>query len=655
MRAALAFFLLSVGFSVFDDRPHGPSLHGPTVVLMDFTRAGGFYSAPFPSEELRKPDGHLDLSGFPGRGKAAVIDAALGLLSSDARGFASTAGIFFAATAPLDPLTLPTATQSLTEAATVYLVDVDPASPLRGHRTPIDVTFLEDGGRFGAPNLLTLLPYQGVPLRPATLYAAVVTTRVHDDARRALTLAPSLRTLLAHGAPAGLSGRALAEFQTAFAVLKNPTELAAITVFRTDSPMAGMAAVRDAILDEHPTPNSPLAAAEVFASYCVYQSTIDLPQYQAGTPPYANGGGTWVFDSAGRAVRQRYDRANLVVTLPTTPMPAGGFPTVVFSRTGAGGERPLVDRGVHVDGQAIPGSGPALEFARAGFAAISIDGPLGGLRNPSHGDEQFLIFNPTNPGAIRDNLRQSAAELILTAHLLDGLTVDASHCAGLANPSVRFDTATLALFGHSMGATIAPLALAFEPRFKAAILSGAGGSWIANLIHKQKPLPVRHITEFMLGYTERWFTVTEGDPGLSLLQWAAESADPPVYGALVGGQVLMFQGIADHYILPPMANASSLSMGLDLAGAELDVASSELKAFAPFRDVAAFSGRAVVKYPVEGKVKTVVQHLGDGVEDGHEIVFQTASPKYQYRCFLSTYAKGRARVPAPDDSLSVCP
>ncbi len=645
-----------------------PQSSGLTMMLMDYSRGGGFYSAPFPNEDLRKADGRIDLSGFPSRGKATVVDAALALLSAEARGFSTTAGIFFAATAPLDPSTLPTAKQTTGTQASVYLIDVDPTSPAYGRRMPIEVVFQQDGGRFGANNLLTLIPYQGIPLRPSTLYAAVVTVRVHDQWGRALGVPPAVRTLLEGGEPSGLMPPALGEVRAAIEVLRKVIlieELAAIAVFRTDVPLLGMEATRKALSREQPTLHSPFEAAETFPKFCVYQATIDMPQYQTGVPPYEHTGGTWVFDDAGELVRQRYERAGVLLTLPRVPMPPGGFPTVVFSRTGAGGNRALVEHGARPsNGEIAPGSGPALEFARAGFAAISVDGPLGGLRNAANADEQFLIFNATNPAAIRDNLRQSAAELMLTARLLDTLTVDARGCGGLADARVRFDTSRLALFGHSMGATIAPLALAFEPRFGAAILSGAGGSWSNNLLYKMKPLPVRRITEFMLGYTRRFYGVTAGDPGISLMQWAAEAADPPLYGARMDAHVLMFQGIVDHYILPPMANASSLSMQLDLAGDALDAASDELREFASYPDVMAFSGAAVVPYPVVGNLqrpngrfvtRTVVQRLGDGIQDGHEIVFQTAGPKYQYRCFLATFAKGMPRVDSPLESLEVCP
>lgn len=644
-------WVVGIGLSPFlDDAPSEAA--SPTTIQMDFTRVGGFFSAPFPNEDRRAADGHVDLSGFPSRGTTPIVDAALSQIEADARGFSTTAGIFFSATKALDPASLPaTAKASLAADATVYLIDV-----ARGERTPVDVAVLDDGGRFGAPNLLSLVPYQGVPLRPSTLYAAVVTTGVRDQRGRPIVPAEAIGLLRRGGVLPGLPPQARALMVQA---LKQAGGAAAIAVFRTDAPRAGMEAVRDAMLREHPAPNAPLAHTESYADFCVYQSTIDLPQYQAGTPPFATEGGKWVFDRAGRPVRQRVDRAGLTVTLPRAPMPPGGYPTVVFSRTGAGGDRALVDHGFsRLMGDWKRGSGPALEFARAGFAAIMVDGPLGGLRNPDHADEQFLIFNGTNPGAIRDNIRQSAAELILTAHVVDDVTVDATPCGGDAR--ARLDPAKLALFGHSMGATFAPLALAYEPRFKAAILSGAGGSYLANLLHKQKPVPVRRIAEWMFGYTFRLFSLTQGDPALSIVQWAVEPADPPVYGGLSQSHVLMFQGIADHYILPPMANAASLSLGLDLAGAEGDRASDELSGFAPFGDVAAFAGRGVKAYPVEANVNgrvtaAVVQRAGDGLQDAHEIVFQTAGPKYQYRCFLKTFAaSGTPRIVAPKEIPGVC-
>jgi len=278
-----------------------------------------------------------------------------------------------------------------------------------------------------------------------------------------------------------------------------------------------------------------------------------------------------------------------------------------------------------------------------------VDGPHGGLRNVTGGDEQFLIFNITNPAAMRDNLRQSAAELTLLPDLLADLALDASDCDD--GGTATFDTDHLALMGHSMGATIAPLVLATDSRYSAAVLSGAGGSWIHNIVFKLSPLEVRPMAEAVLGYDAG--TLDTPDPVLALLQWAGESADPPPYGASVEPgtlDLLMIQGIVDTYILPPMANATSLSHGLDLAGEALDVEHPDLAAFRPLRDLLDLVDGDVLDLPATanaagGRTAVVVQHPEDGIEDGHEVWFQTEAPKHQTRCFLEGWLEGTAAVP----------
>jgi pimeloyl-ACP methyl ester carboxylesterase len=207
----------------------------------------------------------------------------------------------------------------------------------------------------------------------------------------------------------------------------------------------------------------------------------------------------------------------------------------------------------------------------------------------------------------------------------------------------------MVLVGHSMGATIAPLTAAAQPRFRAMVLSGAGGSYLHNVVYKQSPLEVRPLAEAMLNYPAYGRTLTPSDPFLSIVQWASESADPPPYAAAQADgpdapHVLMFQGIVDSYILPPMANAMSLSLGLDLGGEELDRIDPELEAFEPLGDLLELLGSEVLQLPVRGnrpgRTAVVVQHEEDGVEDGHEVMYQLDLPKEQYRCFLAGLAAG---------------
>ena len=645
---------------------------GPAL-RMDFA-APEPYAAPMPSEHLRGADGTISATRLPDAAGNDFASRVLTLLDGQP-GFAASAGVFLAAEAPLDPSGFPTLHGSVDPSAAVFLVGVDPAAPDYGQRYPIDVAFELDGGPYGAPNLLSAVPLQGVPLRPATRYALVITDGIAAADGTPLRTPDSLAALRAGQQAEGLSDPAWEAYRDGLAAVVglgvDPDRLRGLAVFETGSPAAELA-----VFAAHarslgaPSPLEPFVKTDEFPGFCVYASRVALPVYQSGTPPYLSDGGAMTLGPGGPAV-DHFEDSRVVVTVPRTAMPAAGWPATVMIRTGGGGDRPLVDRGVeaqHGGPPLEPGTGPGAFFASVGFAGLSFDGPHGGIRNVTNDDEQFLMFNVGNPAALRDNVRQSALEVALWPDVLDALAFDVSDCPG-AGAEARFDVGKLALMGHSMGATIAPLAMALEPRYGAAILSGAGGSYIENVVHKLSPLAVRPFLEILLGYGKIGRTLGEHDPMLSILQWAGEPADPPLYARPLVSEppagvsprhVLMLQGIVDTYILPPIANATSLSLGLDLAGDELDTTAPELAAFAPLGDLLALVGRGRVALPVTGNVAgataVVVQHAEDGVEDGHEIMFQTEAPKHEYRCFLASYAAGGApTVIAGAGALEPCP
>ncbi len=611
------------------------AIEGTTV---RFEPGARFWDAPFPSEHRREGD-RIRLSGLPNPAAIEFVFALRRLLESDADGFGLTSPIHLPLDGPIDPASLPDADESVRPDAPVYLLDVDPESPQRGRRHPVIAGFETDPGPFGQANLLTLLPVQGLPLRESTLYAAVVTRSVRDASGAPLGAAANTRRLLeghpVEGIPEGPYAVA------AEALAAEPGEVAGFTVFRTGSPSRGLdrfvAAAR-----AHPVEVGPLEPAEVFPDFCVFEGTAEFPVFQHGRPPYAELGGEFRDGPAGP---ERFGAATgrVVLTVPRGSAPQDGFPVVLFIRTGGGGDRPLVDRGARgrPGGPALAaGTGPALEFARAGYAGLSWDGPHGGLRNPTRGDEQFLMFNFANPTALRDNIRQTALEAALWADALENLTASSTVC------TARLDRRRPALMGHSMGASVAPLAAAVEPRFSAVLLSGAGGSFIENILHKQSPVAVRPIAEILLGYADEGRSVTLFDPVLGLLQWAGEPADTPIYARRFaerdGGppHVLMMQGIVDTYIPPPVANPLSLAAELDLGGPALEPSLP-----AALR----WSGRAERTLPLIGDpiLRAVTQHPEDGVEDGHEVVFQTEGPKNQYRCFLASLRSGAPTLVAP--------
>lgn len=98
--------------------------------------------------------------------------------------------------------------------------------------------------------------------------------------------------------------------------------------------------------------------------------------------------------------------------------------------------------------------------------------------------------------------------------------------------------------------------------------------------------------------------------------------------------VLVFQGVLDTYIPPPIANPFALSLGLDLAGAALD---------GPFtsrpltRDMALVGGRhlpAGLRANQGARTRVTVQLAEDGLEDGHEVMFQRPDARAMLTRFL---------------------
>ncbi len=667
--ATLASLIIALGLGSCDE----PDAPGPTP-SMRFELAGVPFAAPFPSEHLRRDDGSIDLSAYR-RERPTIVRQVFDALTP-MRGFGTTSGVELAFEDAIDRADLPTGVVQ-SDDALVQLVVVDPRDPSRlGERAPIRLFFQEDGGPFGGTNVLTALPVQGIPLRAETLYALVVLRGIRTTSGALFGRAPALDALERHARPDGLGDDAWLAYQSAYEALGSvgieARAVIGMAVFRTQDPVAGMrraVETTDRALD----PSGPFEPAEVFDDYCVFRTTIAMPVYQEGEPPYASAGGEWRWGERGLELDHE-EQANLVVTLPRRPMPASGFPLTVLIRTGAGGDRPLVDRGRHAvaHGEAIePGTGPARDFARVGWAGLSVDGPHGGLRNVTGGDEQFLVFNIQNPTALRDNLRQSALELVLLARSLDRFRVDATSCPGLEASEVRFDASRVALLGHSMGASIAPLAAAFEPIYRGLILSGAGASWIENILHKESPIATRPLAESLLGYGRSGTTLTDADPILNRLQWAGEEADAAVYAALLGRDaapgdarhVLMFQGIVDTYIPPQVANALTIALGIDVAGDVIDRSAPRLTGIESVLDVLPLSGRADIPYPAHANLALplqrvtaiLAQHPGDDVEDGHEVMWQTEPPRAQIRCFLESFDDDAPTVEAPSLAAALCP
>lgn len=652
----------TVEVEVVDDSlvPGATALPGPAI-RFSFERAA-FFDAPVPSLDLIDGNGHPDLSGWP-RDRGGFVDG-LVQIAQGTDGASLAGAIFFSFDAPL-PEAVGNDIGAHLEA---QIVDVDPDSDELGKVRVAALKYEVDGGPYGTTNMVSALPTQGLALRPKTRYAAVLTRK---GAASEFGRSQPLADLLAGRALPALGTAKVAVYVAALESARDkaaidPASIVGATVFTTADPVSELATYLTAAKAEPKPDLTGFTLSETFDRFCVYEKTVTLPDYQHGEPPFMNvGEGTWRL-AGGKPEVVRRAISRVFVTVPRNLPPTAGYPTVVFIRTGGGGDRPLIDRGIRGEAHGEPivptGTGPAMNLAGAGWAGITWDGPHGGARNPNGGDEQFLMFNVTNPAGTRDNIRQTALEAVLIRDALGTITIDTSGCEG-AGPSATFDDDQTAIMGHSMGGWIAPIAMANSPKFKTAILSGAGAGWIANIVYKKSPLDVRPLAEQLIGYSAIDRTLGDFDPALTLLQWAGEEADPQSYGkpAMTPQRnVLMIEGIVDTYILPPIANATALSLHLDLAGDANDAKDDRLDAFTPLIDLLPLAGTQQIPLPARdnrsGHTAVVVQAPGDELEDGHEAMFQTPGPKHQYRCFLESLqtASSPTVVIGGDDEWAPC-
>lgn len=649
---------------VADTAPAVTPLPGPAPRMGPRTT---FFDAPVPAPDLFDPTtGRPNLSAFP-REPGGFVDG-LVAVASEADGASLAGHVLFALTEPLPDGAL--------EGLSATFVDLD--NPDRATH-PANLTFEADGGPHGAPNLLAAQPIQGLALLPDRRYALAV------------HLAPSLRSTLGRptalvdlinlidlnngidspGPPFATGGALWGEALAAANTLAPPDRLFALTVFRTARATDELFTFVEAARLDPPSVSTPVLI-ETHDRFCVYRAELELPDYQHGPIPYASPGeGTWRLAN-GLPELARRTPSRLFITVPRTTT-EGRTPFVVFVRTGGGGDRPLIDRGPRATAGGEPivptGTGYAMQLAAAGWAGLTWDGPHGGPhRNPGGQDEQFLMFNVLNLAGTRDSIRQTALEAVLVRELASRLTVDTSGCEG-ASDTLTLDPNRSAIMGHSMGAWVAPLALAASDTttgqgFRAAILSGAGSSWMANIVYKKSPVDVRPLAEAILGYSATGRSLTMSDPALLLLQWAGEAADPQSYAHLarVDRDILMIEGIVDTYILPPIAQGTSLGLRLDLAGPAMPYDTDpRLVGFTPLPELLPLAGLTQRDTPVSknrGAHTAVVVHApGDAIEDGHEAAFQTPGPKHQARCFLETLAKdGAPTVVTPSlDEWEACP
>jgi len=606
-----------------------------------------FFDLPFPNDLRRTPEGTVDLSSFPNPRNNGVITRYIDAMARRLDGFATNGASYVRFSEPVDASSLPSTPEaSIDDRASVFLVDVDPASPELGARHPLVLHYQECETRYWPAHTVAVRPVYGLPLASGRRYALVVTDRVRPAGGGAFVRDADFEALLRGTGDAAVTGAA-ATYGDVFTVLGDHgvamDEVLAVSVFTTQDAIGELIAIRDWMIAEYPAPALVEGSVRaVRAAPALTELTGHYgpsPIFQEGELPYTSAGGALEADEDGvPTVHGEFD-ARFSLTVPTSEMPPEGYPIVLYAHGTGGDHRSFVS----------DNTGSIL--ATRGIAAMGVDQIHHGERNPRGTDPSTLFFNFVNPDAARDNNRQSALDVVQQARLIASLTFPTELIERGGMP-VRFDASRVFFMGHSQGGLNGPIFLAIDDAARGGVLSAASGVLTPSLIHKLEPLPIPQLVATLLSLPgdswEEAFALesfTEEHPIATLLQTWIEAADGSNYAHLIARaprvgpdgvaflpkSVLMTEGLMDEYTPPASIEALAGAMGAPLV--------------APVHqpvDGLRLLGLEVFTAPATANVAGGMATMGllQFPEDGHFAVFDNDAASAQAFGFLESLSGG---------------
>lgn len=495
-----------------------------------------FYRQPFPSD-VRLRDGRLDLSGHPSPGDISGIDfdrLYLRALEEDRNGWGLTQPVFIRFS---DPLEASTVTATATPPG-VELVALDD-----GSRVPIQTLYNQKAGQFICGSALAVAPIDGIALTPRRTYAVIVKSTVRNIRGEAPIHDADFRVMLESATPADPD---LADAHTAYAPLRDyiasgaiaAEDIAVAAVFTTGDPSTVGFRVQEAVAAAPapvvsnavrclPAVMSPCAEGGIracpmapAASFEEIHALVSNPVLQRGVRPYVNPqsdpfDGAFEFDADGRIVIQGSEDVCIGLAVPTSPMPPGGFPIVIYGH-GTGGD--FTSGLLEV----------ADRLTSRGIAVLTFDGsqhgPRQGLPFAARLDAGRAFFNAANPRAARDNVLQGGGDVHNLVRLARTLDLASLGIVGLAG---RFDPNRVMYYGHSQGTVVGAPFLAAEPNVHAAVFTGAGAEIGLTLVNKRRPNDIAALTRALFGDQ----TVSRMHPMIGLMSLFFGPSDATPYAA----------------------------------------------------------------------------------------------------------------------------
>lgn len=634
----------------------------------------GFFDVPFPSDVRKKADGTFGYRDFQSLYDIGVSKLWLDASDDLKTGFGLTSAMYLHFNAALDVTTIPsTFDESMEEGASVFLIDVDAGSAKKGERLPIRCRFTQAAGTHHPANQLACGSPYGVLREPETTYALVVTRGVKGADGVPVSTPLALSSLLGgadvDGANGVVSSAAYVSAKDAIVAAGTPAEdIAGFSLFTTFDPTARLrqiyefyAALPEPSLDS----GKPIEEVAVYDDYVVLKAYYDVPNIQEGSLPYGQPpAGRIVFGADGKPVVQRQESVQVNITIPRKPMPAEGYPIMIYAHGSGGQAVELMDRGPKTMSGDMPpaGSGPASNLAQYGVAGLSVDFAIHDTRFPESPDTTGLkLYNLLgNPRAMIDNFVIASNEVGLHSRLIANLAIDVSSVPSL-DPTwvpggvISFNRDAIAVMGQSMGSMISTPSVTLPNEIDALINSGSGGTLLEIALASKDPLEIKPVLRRLLKLrADEEFD--ELDISLNTLQHVFDWIDPTLHARHViqrphlgaaARHVFHPSGLEDRYFSPRARAGLSLALGVPMAEPVLEPLAFDWMRWAGYESAIPLPISANMAQGVTGFVR---QYEPAYFEAGHYVMFDKPEARAQYSCFVKSLAQGAPVLRSPEDS-----
>lgn len=504
-----------------------------------------FFATPWPSDGRLLGDGSPDLGLFPGADEGLMLTFREAI-EGDVFGYSTMPVIYVAFEEPISRIALPSAATTLRPGSVAQLIEISEDGC--GERVPILLGADDDGDPYRDAHTLAASPVPGFALRPSTTYAFVLRREFGLDIGLEIAPPPEFVAALDGEGPfadsLSLLGRCLEQDEL------DLESVGVATVFTTQDPTVELRAL-------HAYVTSDQVDAPVVSGLAIdpeltrddltetWRGTYRTPIFQAGAPPYTEGGG-FVFTSTGTPEIQRFEDVPFAISIPDRG--DGPFPVIV-QMPGTGGT---------IEGT-IAGR-PGIDAIDAGFAVATFAPQFHDARAVPGSDPIVHGFNYLNPTSGRSVFRQQAIDTSYFVRVLRE-AISESEIAG------RIDLSTLLYGGHSQGGLVGGLIAGVDSSFAAYVLNGTGSYISVSIVERTDPFDIQALINDVFGVGRR---LDVQHPLTALVQLGTDVVEPHALiphwrgseGREHGAHVMVINGFLDPTTFPRQIDALTIGAGL---------------------------------------------------------------------------------------------